>query len=140
MGKSRLLDEIVILCQNLHANLHMVHIMSSFDIMKDTFKMIRIVIEDLLGIIDSEERQPGSFAHIELYDALKERFKIFLFFLNHQGSAMLLLDFFRCNSIYKLTRDAAHPSLQEWANGSSGCVAPTFTIVNGVKFVNAESF
>ena len=49
IGKTRLLEEIVIISQNIDANLHVVNISTSFDIMKDNFKIVRIIIEDLLG-------------------------------------------------------------------------------------------
>ena len=45
-----LLEEIVIISQNIDANLHVVNISTSFDIMKDNFKIVRIIIEDLLGL------------------------------------------------------------------------------------------
>ena len=40
----------MIISQNIDANLHVVNISTSFDIMKDNFKIVRIIIEDLLGL------------------------------------------------------------------------------------------
>ena len=44
IGKTRLLDEIVILSQNIDPDLHVVNIATSYDIMKDNFKIVRIII------------------------------------------------------------------------------------------------
>jgi class 3 adenylate cyclase len=71
IGKTRLLEEIVIISQNIDANLHVVNISTSFDIMKDNFKIVRIIIEDLLGIIDQIDRSPNSFAERAILETLK---------------------------------------------------------------------
>ena len=71
IGKSRLLDEIVILSQNIDPDLHVVNICTSYDIMKDRFKIIRIIIEELLGIIDSLDREDSSFAAMEILETLR---------------------------------------------------------------------
>lgn len=71
IGKTRLLEEIVIISQNIDANLHVVNISTSFDIMKDDFKIVRIIIEDLLGIIDQIDRSPNSFAEKAILETLQ---------------------------------------------------------------------
>jgi class 3 adenylate cyclase/tetratricopeptide (TPR) repeat protein len=71
IGKTRLLEEIVIISQNIDANLHVVNIATSYDIMKDDFKLVRIIIEDLLGIIDLVDRGPGSEAEAAILETLK---------------------------------------------------------------------
>ena len=83
IGKTRLLDEIVILSQNIDLDLHVVSISSSYDIQKDRFKLIRIIIEELLGIIDSLDREDGSFAAMEILATLQKcRHKEFKHVLN----------------------------------------------------------
>lgn len=71
IGKTRLLDEIVILSQNIDPDLHVVNIATSYDIMKDNFKIVRIIIEELLGIIESPNREIDSFASTEILEVLK---------------------------------------------------------------------
>ena len=63
-------DEIVILSQNIDPDLHVVNIATSYDIMKDNFKIVRIIIEELLGIIESPDREIGSFASTEILEVL----------------------------------------------------------------------
>ena len=74
IGKTRLLDEIVILSQNIDPDLHVVNIATSYDIMKDNFKIVRIIIEELLGIIESPDREIGSFASTEILEVLNGNF------------------------------------------------------------------
>ena len=49
----------------------MVNIATSYDIMKDNFKIVRIIIEELLGIIESPNREIDSFASTEILEVLK---------------------------------------------------------------------
>ena len=42
--------------------------------MKDNFKIVRIIIEELLGIIESPDREIGSFASIEILEVLNGNF------------------------------------------------------------------
>ena len=56
IGKTRLLEEIVVISQNIDASLHVVNISTSYDIQKDDFKIVRIIIEDLLGIVEQVDR------------------------------------------------------------------------------------
>lgn len=71
IGKTRLLEEIVVISQNIDPNLHVVNISTSYDIMKDDFKIVRIIIEDLLGIVDRTDRSPGSDAEFSIKEALQ---------------------------------------------------------------------
>ena len=57
IGKTRLLEEIVVISQNIDASLHVVNISTSYDIQKDDFKIVRIIIEDLLGIVEQIDRE-----------------------------------------------------------------------------------
>ena len=71
IGKTRLLEEIVVISQNIDACLHVVNISTSYDIMKDDYKIVRIIIEDLLGIVEQCDRSPGSEAERSILETLK---------------------------------------------------------------------
>ena len=49
----------------------MVNISTSYDIMKDDYKIVRIIIEDLLGIVEQCDRSPGSEAEHSILETLK---------------------------------------------------------------------
>ena len=63
--------------------------------MKDNFKIVRIIIEELLGIIESPDREIGSFASTEILEVLNGNLKLLIFNPD--------VKFFKAN-IYRLQR------------------------------------